>query len=106
MEAETALIRTDGAVELNPVTGVHPNLAFVIHPGHSEHDSPLGGGQPLQQSIAPIGIFILFNDNPQGLQYFINGLVEFRLVGVLLFDPFEGFVYIAHIDPPLLINLG
>ena len=42
MEAQTALVRTDGAVKLHAVTEVHLHLALVIHPGHPERDNTFG----------------------------------------------------------------
>ena len=42
MEAQTALVRSYGAVELYAVTEVHLYLALVIDPGHTECDDALG----------------------------------------------------------------
>ena len=41
METQTALVRTDGAVELYTVTEVHLYLALIIHPWHTESDDAL-----------------------------------------------------------------
>ena len=106
MESQTALVGTDGAVELHTVAVVYLNLTFVVHPGHPEEDGPLGGGQPLQQSVAAVGIFILLNYGAQGLQNLINGLVKFGLIRVLLFDPGQGFIYITHEQTSSLERIG
>ena len=36
MEAQTALVRADGAVELHTVTDVHLYLTLIVYPGHTE----------------------------------------------------------------------
>ena len=41
MEAQTALIRTDSAIELYTVTDVHLYLAFVVDPRHTEGNDAL-----------------------------------------------------------------
>ena len=41
VEAQTALVRADGAVELYAVAEVHLHLAFVVNPGHPERDDTL-----------------------------------------------------------------
>ena len=41
METQTALVRTDGTVELNAVADVHLYLALVIDPGHTESGDAL-----------------------------------------------------------------
>ena len=38
MEAQTALVRTNGTVELYPVANIHLYLALVVYPGHTECD--------------------------------------------------------------------
>ena len=38
METQTALVRTNGTVELYPVAYVHLYLALVVYPGHTECD--------------------------------------------------------------------
>ncbi len=87
VEAKSALIRPDGAVELDPVAVVDLDLALVVHPGHPEQDAPLGGGQPLKKGIFAITLFIFFDHGPKRFQNLIDCLLKFRLVGVLLFDP-------------------
>ena len=96
MEPHTALIGTDSAVELDPVGVVHLDLALVIHPGHPEQDAPLGGGQPLQQGVPAVSIFVALDDHPQGLQHLFHRLVEFGLTGVLGDNALHNFINIAH----------
>ena len=53
MEAQSALIRPDGAVELNTEAAVHLHLAVIVYPGHSEHNLPFRLDQPFQQGLLP-----------------------------------------------------
>ena len=41
MEAQTALIRTDGTVELYTVAEVHLHFALVVNPRHAECNDAL-----------------------------------------------------------------
>ena len=96
MEPQAALVGADGTVELDAVAVVHLNLALVIHPGHPEHDGPLGGGQTFQKGILPEGVLVLLDDHRQGFQNLRHCLDEFRLIGVLLLHTFQHFINIAH----------
>ena len=84
METQTALVGTDGRVELNAVTAVHLHVAVVIHPGNAEHDGTFGLNQTLQDAPLFDGR-ILCHHGLQGFQYFFDGLKEFLLSAVTLF---------------------
>ena len=71
VEAQSALVGSDSAVELHAVADVHLNLAFVIHPRHTE------GGDALR-----------FH---QTLYDF--GFLEFRVLVVNVNDRFQDFPY-------------
>ena len=47
METKSALVRTDGAVELYSVALVYLNLAIVIYPGYTEGYDSLRLGKAL-----------------------------------------------------------
>ena len=96
MEAQTALVGSDGAVELDAIAVVHLNLTLVVHPRNPEQDGTLGGGQTLQQSVTTVSILVFLNYGAQRFQNFIDRLIEFGLVGILLFDPGKGLVNITH----------
>src|SRR5690606_800859 len=49
MESQSALVRADGAVELDAEAAVDPHVALVVHPGDAEHDDPFRLHQPLQK---------------------------------------------------------
>ncbi len=96
MEAQTALVGADGAVELDTVAVVHLNLTLVVHPGNPEQDGALRGGQALQQSVAAVSVLVLLDHGAQRFQNLIDRLMKFGLVGILLFDPGKGLVNITH----------
>ena len=96
VETHTALVGADGGVELHAVAVVDLDLAVVVDPGNTEQDDTLGNGQTLQQCITAVLFLVLLDDGTQGLQHFGDGLVELRLVGVLLLDPLQNFIYITH----------
>ena len=47
VQTDTALVRTDSAVELTAVACVYLNIAVVVHPGHTEGNHPLRLGNAL-----------------------------------------------------------
>ena len=96
VEAHATLVGSDGGVKLDPVGIIHLDLTVVIHPGNPEQDAPLGGGQSLQQGVAAVGSLVGFDDHPQRFQNLIDCLIEFRLVGILLFYPCQYLINIAH----------
>ena len=98
MEPQTALVGTDGGVKLDPVAVVDLHLTLVVHPGYPEQNGALGGGQPLQQRVPAVDIFVFLDNGAQGFQHLINCLVEFGLVRVLLPDPSQCFVDITHVQ--------
>ena len=106
MEAQTALVGSDGAVELDAVAVVHLNLTLVVHPRNPEQNGALGGGQTLQQSVPAVSILVFLNYGAQRFQNFIDRLIEFGLVGILLFDPGKGLVNITHEQMSLHERLG
>ncbi len=71
MEAQSALIGADGAVELHTVTQVHLHLTLVIHPRHAERDDPLR-----------------LHDTLDNL-----GLLKLGMLVIHIFDGFQHFPY-------------
>lgn len=57
MEAETALVRTKGRVELDTETAVDLELAVVIFPDDAELDDALGDGGDLEGSLV-LGVLL------------------------------------------------
>ena len=66
MEAQSALIRTDGRVELYAVADVHLNLTLVVDPGYAECGDALGLHQALDDfrflKLRMLVIYILDRD--------------------------------------------
>ena len=83
MEAETALVGADRAVELHAVAAVDLHLAAVVHPGNAEHDDALRLDKALDQAGSlPLGVLV--DDELQRLEHFLNRLQELRLAGMVL----------------------
>ena len=81
MKAETALVGTDRAAHLDPVAAVDVDFSGVVHPGHAEHDHPLGLDHPIQH----LGLSVLgmnFEDRPDGLGHLAYGLMELGLARI------------------------
>ena len=83
MEAQTALVGADGAVELHTVAAVDLDLAFVIDPGHTEADDTLRLDQTLDQSGLLI-FGVLLHDGLDALQHLADSLQKFGLIGIAL----------------------
>jgi len=93
VEPQPALVRTDGTVELDAEPAVDPDIALVVHPRDAEHDGPLRLHQPLKQTR--LGKFrMLVKHRRQGVQNFVNGLMEFGFARV---PPDDGVVDFVHI---------
>ena len=73
-------------------------LKTVIHPRNTEQDHPFRCGQPLQQTVPAVIVFILFYHWTQRFQNLLHSLMEFRLTGILLLHPGKDLVNICHID--------
>lgn len=93
-----------GAIELNAVTIVYMDLTLVIDPGYTENDLPLGGGQPLQQSITTVSFFISFNHNSQGVQNFLYRLMELGLGRILRNYLCKYFINVTHFHQPFFFG--
>ena len=81
MEAQAALVRADGGVELHTVATVDLHLAFVVNPGHAELDHALRLDEALQNAV--LFVFgVLGNDRLEGVEHLVDGLQELRLVTI------------------------
>ena len=73
VETNTALVRTDGVVVLHTVAHVRTDVAFIVHPGHTELVDAVGNAQALHQiHLVKFGVLVvlLFNRTqpPGGIQ--------------------------------------
>ena len=87
MEAEPALVGSDGAAELYPEASVDVDVALVILPGNPEDDDPLGFGDSIQEVGVPVSL-VAFEYRPQGLEDLCHRLKKRGLARILLADPF------------------
>jgi hypothetical protein len=94
MKSETSLVGTSGRVELYSHSVVDLHLALVIYPGNSEQDLTLGCGQYLKQGFLTILFLMSLDNNAEGLQHFLNSLMEFGLSGILCYDTLVNFIYV------------
>jgi hypothetical protein len=81
MEAQTALVGTDGAVHLDPKAPVHVDLAPVVHPGYPEQDRPFGLHDPLQHRRFAV-FRVSIQHRPDGFHHLLHRLVELPLAGI------------------------
>ena len=76
MEAESALVRADGAIELDPVAEVGLDLTVVVNPGHSESEYPVRLDKTLDDlSFLELGVLVV--DFLDGLENFLDSLKIF-----------------------------
>ena len=89
VEADSALVRTDGGVELDPVAPVDPNLSAVVNPGHAKLDKALRLGNALHD--APFFVLrVSFDNGFKGGKDLFHRLEKFLFPGV---PPFNAFVH-------------
>ena len=93
MEAKTALVRTDRAVELNTETAVYLNVAVIVYPRNSELDDPLGLYHSFNYAcLNKIGARL--DNGLDRLENFLNCLMEFGLIGISLYNSLHKLVEI------------
>ena len=82
VQAQTALVRTDSVVELDPVSTVDLHGALVVCPGDPEHDLAIWLDDPVEDLRFQV-FRALLEYWLQGFQDLAHGLVEFLLPWVL-----------------------
>jgi len=87
METETALVRPERGVELDPEPAVDLRDAAVVHPRHAEDDLPFGFAHPADDGGVRV-LRMLGDDGAEAVEDLTHCLVEFGLAGV----PLEHFV--------------
>lgn len=83
METKTALVWSDSAVELYSVAFVNLYNAIIIDPRNAEGDDPFRLDHTFKNGESAVFFFVLFNDNFEGIQDFLDSLMEFRFTGIL-----------------------
>ena len=88
MEAQTALVGSDGAVELNAEAAVYSDVALVVNPRNAELDDSFRLDDAFED--AHLDIFgMLFDDRLEGFENLCHCLMKFRLIWIALFDCFH-----------------
>ena len=83
MESETALIRTDGGIELNSVSAVDLNLAVVVDPRNTELDESLGFDDTVDHTrLDNVGTPL--DNRLERFKNLSDSLKKFGLIGVAL----------------------
>lgn len=79
METQTALVGTNGAVELYAVTRVDMHFTFVVDPGHTEYVDALGLYETLNNTgFLEFGMLVVHILDRN--EHFFHCLKELRLV--------------------------
>ena len=87
-ETDTALIGTDGGVELYAVAAVDLHLAGVVYPAYAEHNNALGLYHAIEHTgLNQVGTYISYGR--KGFQHLSYSLEKLRLAGVAC----SGFSY-------------
>ena len=76
MQAQAALVRADGGVELHAVAAVHMHLARVVHPGNTELNEAFRLHHTLQNALL-FQFGMLFHISLQALQHLAHSLQKF-----------------------------
>jgi len=85
VEAETALVCADGAVELDTVPLVDLDSAFVVNPRHTKQDNPFRFGDALKDTLLLV-FRVALEHRRKGLQNLFYRLMELRLIGVFRYN--------------------
>ena len=88
VEAQAALVRTDGTAHLHAIAAVDLHPPGIVDPGHAEQDGPLRLDHALDDAglqVARVG----FEERPQRAQHLFHGLVELGLIGIALLQAGE-----------------
>ena len=85
MEAQAALVRSDRGVELDAIAAVHLDLALVIGPSDTELHHALRLDEALEYARLLI-LRVLLDYGLKAFEDLANGLQEFRLIAIALFD--------------------
>jgi hypothetical protein len=91
MEAQTTLVRSKGAVHLDPIAAVYLDLPFVINPRNAELNHPLRLNDAFEDFAVPI-FFVALDGWFDGFDDFGYRLKELRLIRIALFNDVENFL--------------
>ena len=95
MKTKTALIGSDGAVELDTVALVYMDLSVVVNPGNAEHNDALGLNKSFKQRTFLIFGMGLYNGG-QRFENLSSCLVKFFFNGVFCLELLKHYFGIRH----------
>src|SRR5262249_11760477 len=81
MEAQPALVRTDGVVELDAITSVHAHAPLVVLPRDAEDDDAVGLRHPLEDERVAVAL-VREEEGHERLRHFLHRLVELLLARI------------------------
>ena len=96
LEAQAALVGSDGVVELDPETAVDMVDALVVRPRHAENDLSVGLDHAFEDAVFPQNLFVLRDCRCKRFQHFTHGLHEFGFVRIFAFCRFYNFGNVGH----------
>ncbi len=86
METQPALVGPDRAVHLDAEPAIDVDLAFVVLPGHAEHDDAFRLDHALEDFRLPI-LRMPFENEGERFDHLLDRLVKLRFRRVLGFHP-------------------
>ena len=96
MEAKTALVRTNRAVELHAIAEVDLHFTLVVHPRHAESDDTFGLDYALHNlRLLELGMLIV--DVLNAVQYLADSLKILSFARMLLLQALHDFLYVHGI---------
>ena len=97
MQAQTALVRADGAVGLHAIAAVDVNLTLVVHPRHAELDHALRLDEQLQHAhLHVLGMGL--DHGLDGFQHAADGDQKLLVVGIAFFHGVHQFLKICILN--------
>ena len=96
MEAQTALVGADGAVELYAIAEIGLHLAAVVDPRHAEGEDAVGVHDALHD-LRALEFGVLVVDLLDRLQYLLHGLQVLAFARVLALELGHQFAYVHFI---------
>ncbi|MDT4836454.1 hypothetical protein FQZ97_701520 [compost metagenome] len=99
MEAQAALVGTDGAAHLHAEATVDADPSLIVDPRHTEQDGTLRLDDPFDDAGLQV-MRIGFQEGPQAAQHLFHGLMELGLVGITLLQAqqecVDGLRHVSH----------
>ena len=95
VEAQPALVGTDGAVALDAIATIDLHLALVVDPGDAEHDDAFGLDDALED-FRPLVFGMLVEARFERFKNLLHCLVELGLIGISRLDGCQDAGDIGH----------